>query len=322
MIKILVCPDIYDKHIKQLKQLSNPGFEWIRTDFINRNNSFQSELSSAHCIVSRTDLVEEDYKSANNLKLFQLPIAGYDQIDLKMAKKYRIPVANNGGANAISVAEHVFLLMLSIYRHLLIHHNSVVDGSWINLKHSNWELCGKTMGIMGLGKIGKEVAKRAFAFGMNVIYFDIRRAESEFEKEYHVEYKTSDEVLTESDIITYHVPLTSKTEQMINKNSLSLMKPSSVLINTSRGEIQDEEALADILIQEKIFGAGLDVFAKEPLPQNSPLSNLKNVVLTPHAGPSYETQQKLVENISCNINRISVGKQPLNLAVDYEDLDY
>ena len=109
---------------------------------------------------------------------------------------------------------------------------------------------------------------------------------------------------------------------MINSESLLLMKSTSVLINTSRGEIHDEVALSDILIQEKIFGAGLDVFAKEPLPQNSPLTKLKNVVLTPHAAPSHETQLKLVENISCNINRISVDKPPLNLTIDYEDLDY
>lgn len=318
---ILVTPEVDDEFLELMIPLMESRFEWIRVDPSGDRKEFHKQLRTAdYYITKNKDLGDTEYKIASNLKLLQLPIAGYDAVNLSRAKKYGVPVANNGGANAVSVAEHFFLLVLALYRHLLNHHNSVMDGSWINLKHSNLEMAGKELGIVGLGHVGRQVAMRAQAFQMKIAYYDIIRPDSIYEEKYSLTYKPLKTLLRDSDIVTYHVPLTSKTKNMINEKSLRLMKSTSVLINTSRGEIQDEDAIYDCLSQGRILGAGLDVFKEEPLPRDSKLLTLHNVIFTPHAGPSYETRFKAAWNVVENIRRIVNGKQPLYLAVDYESI--
>ncbi|MBU1052665.1 MAG: hypothetical protein KKC46_02410 [Proteobacteria bacterium] len=318
---ILVTPEVDDEFVELMVPLLDSRFEWIRVDPLGDSEGFYNHLKKADCYITKNkDLGDTEYKIAGNLKLFQLPIAGYDAVNLCRAQKYGIPVANNGGANAVSVAEHFFLLTLALYRHLLNHHNSVMDGSWINLKHSNLEMAGKELGIVGLGNVGRQVAIRAQAFQMNIAYYDIIRPDPAFEKKYGLTYKPLEILLQDSDIVTYHVPLTSKTRNMINEVSLGSMKSTCVLINTSRGEIQDEDAIYDCLSQGRLLGAGLDVFNEEPLPRDSKLLTLGNVIFTPHAGPSYETRFKAARNVVENIRRIVSGNTPVNLAVDYESI--
>jgi phosphoglycerate dehydrogenase-like enzyme len=318
---VLVTPEIDDELYNLLVKYGKVSLNlhWIRLLSNYTTEEFYSSVSTADCYISKTrDLSDKEYLAAKKLKLIQIPIAGYDGIDLSRAAKYGIPVANNGGANAVSVAEHVFLLALALYRHLLIHHCSVMDGSWINLKNKNLEMAGKTLGIIGLGHIGKQVAIRGKAFQMRVIYYDIRRPDPAFEKKYTLEFKSFNNVMRESDIVTFHVPLTSKTNYMVNYDSLGLMKRSGIIINTSRGEVQDEEALYYFLSNGKIRGAGLDVFNQEPLQKDSPLLLLKNVVLTPHAGPSFETKFRASRNVIANIKRVYDGEKPINLVIDYD----
>jgi len=320
IFNILINSDIYDEFYSQLNE-KNTHFRWFREDRSNNEKLIETKntLHKIDCIVSRADLTEEEFELATRVKLFQLPISGYDKINLKRWKSRNIPVANNGGANAVSVAEHVFLMILSLYRHLLIHHNSVVDGRWINLKHQNKELFGKNIGIIGFGNIGKEVAKRAIAFGMNVNYFDIKHFPEKIESLRDAHFLSFEKLLSISDIVTFHVPLTNKTKKLINSSTIQLMKTNAILINTSRGAIQDENAIYQALKDKKIAGAGLDVFSKEPFPLNSPLLTLDNIILSPHSGPSFESRYKMIQFVLNNIERVYTGKRPLSVVTEYNE---
>jgi phosphoglycerate dehydrogenase-like enzyme len=252
--------------------------------------------------------------------LYQVPTAGYDHVDLNRAVCYGVLVGNNGGANAISVAEHVFMLMLAIYRHLLFHHETVCDATWVNLKHQNLELSGKKLGIIGLGHVGRAVTERANAFGMNVFYYDVKRAPGSYETFQKLTYLSLTELVKQMDIVSLHVPRTTNTIGMINREVLGEMKKDSILINTSRGEVVVESDLLEFLQKKQIRAAGLDVFEQEPLSSGHPLTKLENVVLTPHCGPSYETHKHLGERIVENIRAIYFGYVPPYLANNYENL--
>jgi phosphoglycerate dehydrogenase-like enzyme len=243
--------------------------------------------------------------------------AGYDKIDLEKAGQYKVRIANNNGENAVSVAEHVLMLIFALYRRLLFHHHSVTNGPWKNLKHTNRELSGKTLGIYGLGHVGKALAQRASALGVKVQYFDILR-QFEAEKKWRLKYVFPEDLLKSSDIISYHVPKTKFTRKIINHNSLKQMRPDALLINTSRGDVQDETAIYEALSSGQISGAGIDVFEVEPLPENSPLRKLKNVVLTPHSSPDMESYIRTIRNALDNLIRVSKFEEPQSLAVDYE----
>jgi len=206
-----------------------------------------------------------------------------------------------------------------LYRQLLFHHRSVTSGPWKNLKHTNKELAGKTLGIFGLGHIGKALAQRAVALGVKVQYFDVVR-QSEAEKEWGLKYLFPEELLSSSDIISYHLPKTSFTHHLINRNSLRKMRPDALLINSSRGYIQDENAIYEALTSGQISAAGLDVYEVEPLPENSPLRKLENVVLTPHSAPDNESLILAVRNALDNLLRVSNGSEPQSIAVDHEEI--
>jgi len=211
----------------------------------------------------------------------------------------------------------VFLLVLNLYRQFLYHNKAIMEGPWENKKYLNLEMFGKTIGIVGLGKCGKEVAKRAKAFGMKVIYYDIHRDFS-FETSYDVEFIDYNDLLSISDIVTYHVPLTHKTKNMINEKTLVLMKDSSLLINVARGEIQNETDLYNSLEKKKIRGAGIDVFKQEPIQRESPLLTLSNVILTPHCAPSLESTYRMRDNILHNVIKIFKGEKPDFRVIDYD----
>ncbi len=317
---VLVTADVYDKFLDRLLVGGEPGaVRWVRVDFARRPDEFPALLEAADAIIARSDLTEAEYARARRLKLLQVPSAGYDKVDVARARRFGVTVANNGGANAISVAEHVFLLVLAIYRNFLVHHRSVVDGSWVCLKHRNLELADKLLGIVGLGRIGREVAVRARAFAMRVQYFDLRRA-PEVERRHGVAYVAYERLMRESDVVTFHVPLTSRTRRMADRESLGWMKRGAVLVNTARGGVVDEAALAEALAEGRLLGAGLDVFATEPLPRDSGLLGLDNVVFAPHAGPSHESQFRMIEHVIDNVLRVARGEGPDAVVRDEDDV--
>lgn len=239
----------------------------------------KNDASDADVILVRSATkVDKAYiDNAGKMKLVIRGGVGLDNIDVEYCGKKGIMVKNTPEASTIAVAELVFALMLGITRNIVRAHNSTKNGQWAkDLKGS--ELYGKTLGIVGLGRIGTEVAKRAKAFGMNVIACEKHDRPSEYA---HV--MPMNDVLVKSDFITLHVPLTNETEGMINRQMLKKMKDGVILINTARGGLINENDLAEALKSGKVRFAGLDVYRNEP-PADSPLLSLENVLLTPHLG--------------------------------------
>jgi phosphoglycerate dehydrogenase-like enzyme len=255
-------------------------------------------------------------REAKSLRLIQLLTAGYDQIDLKLTAELGIPVATNGGANAWSVAEHCIALLLALYKRLLSCDQSVRNGKWRQpiTGFNTFEVAGKTVGLIGAGNIGRKIARRFKSFETRILYYDERQA-TDIENELDARKVSLDELLRESDIITIHLPLLKETRALIGKYELSLMKPNTVLLNTSRGPLVDEKALIEALTENRIAGAALDVFEKEPISTDNPLLALENVLLTPHtAGHSYEGWFRRAQFAWENIQRVATGQQPLSLA--------
>ncbi|WP_290595683.1 MULTISPECIES: 2-hydroxyacid dehydrogenase [unclassified Archaeoglobus] len=258
-------------------------------------------------------VTEKMMKVMEKVKLIQQPSTGYNHIDVNAAKKLNIPVANVGGVNALSVAEHTIMFALALLKKLLYAHNSVLARKWEQDEMANlgvYELYGKTWGILGMGAQGREVTKRLQGWDVRIIYYDIRRAK-DVEEKYGAEYRDFESLLKESDIVSIHLPLTEETRGMIGEKELKIMKSSAILINVARGEIVDEEALVKALKEKWIAGAALDVFAKEP-PEGSKLLELKdcNVIFSPHiAGATNEARLRIIREAMENIGRALRGEE-------------
>ena len=253
------------------------------------------------------------FKDAPNLKLIQMLSAGYDRADLEAAQKSGVPLCANGGANSVAVSEHAMLLMLSVSRRLITQHNNVIAGRWHgNSPPTVHEVRNRVLGIIGLGTIGKKVAKLALAFGMTVHYYDIARLREEEEDALGVRFRLLPEILRHSDIVSLHVPLNGSTRHMIGKDELAAMKKSAIIVNTSRGPVIDEKAMTAALSAGNLFGAGLDVFDEEPTPPDNPLLKLDNVILTAHlAGPTFESNITRLRNGFDNVQRVARGEAAL-----------
>jgi phosphoglycerate dehydrogenase-like enzyme len=257
----------------------------------------------------------EFFRSAPNLKLVQLLSAGYDHVDIEAARKAKVPVCNNGGANALAVAEHTIMLILAVLKRVVQFHNSVAAGKWRVGNPADvrvYEMGNKTLGIVGLGNIGKKVARRARAFETKVQYYDIRRLSEADEDALGLRFVLFDELLRTSDIVSLHVPLDDSTRNLIDARALGLMKREAIIVNTCRGPVIDENALYDALKNNRIAGAGLDVMVEEPPKENHPIFSLPNVTLTPHsAGPTWENWTARFRNGFDNIQRVAAGRAPL-----------
>jgi D-3-phosphoglycerate dehydrogenase len=259
-------------------------------------------------------LPENIFRNACHIRLMQLWSSGYDKFNIKDAHKYDIPVANNGGANATSVAEHTILLMLAVYKWLPDSHNRTVNGKWEGNSHGMdmFLLHQKTLGIIGFGNIGREVARRAAGFGMNIIYFDPLRADVEIERSLNAKYEDMDTVLSNADILTLHLHLNENTRLMIGQKEFKKMKDSVVLINVSRAQLIDKRALIKALSRGKIWGVGLDVYDQEPTTANDPLLTHSRIVATPHmAGSTYDAYENAIKNAIANLRRVAQGINPL-----------
>ncbi len=255
------------------------------------------------------------FRAAPRLRLIQLISAGYDRIDLAAARQAGVPVANNGGSNALAVAEHTLMLMLATLKRGVWLHSNVVAGNWRVGgfdEHRLYELAGKTVGIVGLGTIGKKVARRVRAFDAEVVYYDIVRLTEDQEDALGVRFALFEELLGVADVVTVHVPLNERTHRLIGERQFSLMKPGAILINTCRGPVVDEAALHQALTTCRIAAAGLDVLVEEPPPKDHPLFSLDNVIITPHmAGPTWENWSRAFRNSYDNIQRVAAGRPPL-----------
>lgn len=244
---------------------------------------------------SRTKVDRELIEKAKNLKLVITGTHGTDHVDEGELMKRGI-VFQNIAAQTESVAEHAIALMMALAKDIVKTHEALIKGRWIKPEVMGIELKGKTLGIIGLGKIGKRVAELANVIGMNVIAFD-PYVNEEDAKKVSAKLVSLEYLLKNSDIVSLHVPLTSETRHMISEKELGMMKKEAILINTSRGGVIDDEALYKALKEGKISKAGLDVFEVEP-PFGSKLLELSNVIVTPHiAGQTYESRIRTSEGV-------------------------
>ena len=244
------------------------------------------------------------------LKLIQCG-AGYDYVDLDAAEKKGVIVSNAAGVNKFAVAEHTFALLLALAKKIVFLNQSMKNGEWKRAEDIAMELNGKTIGVIGLGNIGREVAKRALAFGMRV---QTVRRKQVIPEDLNIELVDLETLLKESDFISLNIALNKETYHMIGKKELDLMKKSALIINTSRGAIIDEDALYQTLLNKGISGAGIDVFSEEPLPPDAPIRSLDNVILTPHsAARTEEALKNRYRFFAKNALRVYYGKEPLNI---------
>ncbi len=298
-----------------LTQYAPPGFEVsIHTGNLPDEEKIPLVREADFLILFPAQISERVLRSARCLKLIQLVAAGYDSLDVSLCQELGIPVANNGGANSIDVAEHTISLILGFYRRLIELDRNVRTDRWrdIDTGLSTYTINGKTVGIVGLGNIGRRVAHLLRAFGARILYYDQYPPASNIESELGVTRMALEDLLRESDIVTVHLPLTGETRGIIGSHELSLMKSTAVLVNTCRGPIVDEIALTEVLREGRLLGAALDVLAQEPTAPDNPLLKLNNVLLTPHvAGVTYDTWTRRGEFVFQNLQRVWEGEPPL-----------
>jgi D-3-phosphoglycerate dehydrogenase len=258
---------------------------------------------------SRTKVTKEVLDRGANLKVVGRAGVGVDNIDLAEATARRIVVVNAPIASTVSVAELAIGHMISLLRHLPEADRSVKDGKWEKTRLEGRELFGKTLGLVGSGRIGAEVAKRAHAFGMRVIAYDPYLARPAAES-LGIRLVEKDEVFREADVLSVHAALTPETKGLVGATELAEMKREAILVNCARGEIVQEAALADALRSKRIAGAAIDVFEREP-PAGSPLIAAPNVVLTPHLGASTtEAQARAGTIIAEQVMKALGGQRP------------
>lgn len=256
------------------------------------------------------------FKRAPKLRLVQVPGHGFDHINLKDARAAGVPVCTvaSSGAEAHTVAEMTILLVGVAMRRIIDADRAVREGKWGSLEmlqRGVFELAGKTFGIVGFGRIGYEVAKRARAFDMRVVYCNRGRAAPEVERQLELEYLELEALLAHSDIVSLHLPLTPQTRGLIGSRALSLMKPQAVLVNTARGPLVDAAALATALREGRIGAAAIDVFDPEPPLPDNPLRDAPNCVLSPHmGGVTAESVMRIIHAALANCQRVARGEPP------------
>jgi len=253
---------------------------------------------------------------AKNLKVISTYSVGFDHIDTKYAKKKKIRVGFTPEVLTDATADLAFTLLLDVLRRATEGDKIIRDGKWKVIygayDYVGLDIQGKTLGILGLGRIGRTLAKRAKAFDMKLIYHNRKRVSKSREKTLGIKYVSFEKLITQSDIISIHVPHTKETDHMFDMKIFKQMKKSAFLINTSRGKIVNEKDLVTALKKKMIAGAGLDVYETEPITKKHPLTKLQNVVLMPHIGSSTkETRSKMAEITVKNLNLGMNGKKPI-----------
>lgn len=286
-------------------------FELISLNELTKEELISKIPEADYLLVSgRMTISEEILKYAKKLKMVQRTGVGLDNIDLPFLKEIGLPLYVNQGVNSQSVAEHALLLMLASLRKLTIANEKMKCGVWE--KHSfgvtTHELSGKEIGLIGFGNIAKKLSLLLQPFNVKIRYYDAKRLSSSDEKRYNVAFSGLDDLLSCSDIISLHCPLTDNTHHIINNESIKLIKKGAILINTARGGLIDSNDLADALICGKLSFAALDVHEEEPISNDYILGKIDNVILTPHiAGVTYDSFRKMIYEAVSNIEEFDKG---------------
>ncbi len=297
------CVEVYDRNAPMAEQFRDVG---VVVD--------QGGGQGTHAMV--------DTAAETGAKLWQVLGTGLDHVDIEYILERGLPLANTPGPfSSVALAEHALLFMLYFAKQFPLSQQNLRNGVYYG--PLNAELEGSTLGLVGLGASGKELAKRAAAFGMRIVGLDIQPPPQQALDSLGVTClggpEALDSLLAQSDYLSIHVPLTRRTRHMLDARALASMRPDAVLINVARGEIVDQAALVDALRNRRFRGAGIDVFAHEPLDPDDPLFDLDNVVLTPHiAGGTTGTSRRRAEAVAENVRRTAAGLSPLYAVVQAE----
>ena len=284
-MKVLVCDPISQTGIEHLQQQN--GLETIVLDRCHSEEELLPIVKdvSAIAVRSETKVNKAILEAAPEMRIVGRAGVGVDNIDIEAATQNGVIVMNTPGGNTTATCELTFSMMMALARNIPQAHGSMVDGEWNRKAFKGVELYGKTLGVLGMGRIGGEVARRAVAFGMRVIAYDPYITPSRA-KALQVELASLEDIYAAADFITVHMPMTDETRGMLNKDTFATMKPSVRLLNCARGGIINETDLCEALTAGKIAGAALDVYESEPLAKDSPLRDCPNLILTPHLGAS------------------------------------
>lgn len=321
--KVLITVDGNCPYIPEmLEMIHAEGIETKQADLARVDlEGLKDQASDCTSVIACAETYDDAvFDSLPNLKCIVKSGVGLDAIDLDAATRHGVVVSNTPGANGDAVAEMAATMILSALRKTVYYHNCVIDGLWQSDAYSH-ELSTRTIGLIGFGYIAQTLTKYLSGFGCRFLAYDIcpnyERAE-----ELGVEFVELDTIYAEADIISLHAPLTNQTRHLINRESLSKMKSTAILINTSRGGVIDEDALYEALKDKRIAAAALDVTGVEPLPADSPLRTLGNIQFTPHtATATYEAMKNLYT--ACAVQTIQYYKgEPINHTVNPDYVKY
>ncbi len=299
---------------QQFTRVAQPDMECVFVSDAASDDEKAAGLKEVDAILvgAPTALLSVDVlRQCPNVKLVQSILAGYDRFDIKGMSELGVPFANNGGGNAVPVAEHALGMVLGLCRNIYRQAANARARKWNEGMRAipSWELSGKRVGLVGFGPIGQAMARLLLGFGTDTVYYKRTQAPAEVEAELHARYVPLDELMSTSDVISVHLPLTPETRHLLGARELGLMKPTSVIVNTSRGGVIDEQALIEALQAGRIAGAGLDVTDPEPANDDNPLLDMDNVILTPHlSGGSRESGQRSARFAMENMRRAVLGE--------------
>ena len=299
-----------------IREQAPPGLELL---FLETDDSTEArdKLGRAEfLVIADWALTAADLERAPRLRMVQHQGVGYERIDTQTLAARKIPLCLCPAGTATGVGEHTMTLILAVLKQVVLAHNALVQGQWLQwkLRPLTRDLEGKTLGLFGFGRTGRATAQRALGFGVRLLACDpyISLTPEERARFGGIELVSRERLLHESDVVVCHVPLTDETRHLVNRAFLAQMKPSAYLINISRGGVVDQDALFEALHERRIAGAGLDVFTPEPLAPGHPLTTLDNVVLTPHVGAgtldAFRTKMRFALG---NIQRVVEGEPPL-----------
>lgn len=306
-------PDVYEIIRSELPD----NFELVTLETGTLEDRIQKVRDCDFIIAATGAVPAEVIRAGNKLKMIQQQGVGFDKTDVEEATKLGIEVCITPEGTSVGVAEHVVLLILAVYKNLREISNAMYEGKFLmwDLRSRSFEINNKVIGFVGFGRIAKEAAKRLVNFNAKIMFFDKYVSLSkEEQKEYKaVKLDSLDELLSQSDIVSIHVPLNEETKGMVNKEFFRKMKKSAIFINTARGDLVNEKDLIEAIETSEIFGAGLDVFPKEPLPPGNAYIKLKNVTLTPHVSAgTVDALKTKIKYASANILRFINGDDTLH----------
>jgi len=318
LLKVLSVNWMPDELVAILRAMLPPELELVTAER-DQSDQLMEELRNTDVILcADAPVTREMIHAAEQLRLVQHIGVGYDNVDTRTLRERGISLCVTPSGTIVGVAEHTLMLTLAVMRKLLIADAALREGRFLRwqLRTQSYELHGKTLGLIGFGRIGREVAARAKSFGCRILFFDpYARLNLVEQNKMGVAPRSLESVLGEADVVSLHCPLTEDTHKFIGERELRMMKKSAILINTARGKLIDEDALVQALSEGWIAGAGLDVFATEPPSRDHPLFELENVVVTPHiATGTIDSFRAKMDSCLKNIMRL-VHREPLREVV-------